>query len=123
MKVSVWTGKIRSWDILDAQLTFAFSDDGDAIPSIFCEAFGIDWFDDDYREASHLDTMTHNVDELLFRHSQGEQIAEALGNRKFLTATCNAIVLLYEFEYSGAVKTVSVSEDAVYYFTGCVDIR
>jgi hypothetical protein len=122
MKVSVWTGNTTSWELLDGQLTFAFTEDGDAIPCRFCEVFGIDWFDEDYREASHSESATHRMSELLKRHSHGERIADALGERGVLKTLCNAVVLLYEFAYSGAVESATLSEETNLRFLGCVEI-
>ena len=122
MKVSVWTGNTTSWELLDGQLTFAFTEDGDAIPCRFCEVFGIDWFDEDYREASHSESATHRMSELLKRHSHGERIADALGERGVLKTLCDAVVLLYEFEYSGAVESATLSEETNLRFLGCVEI-
>ncbi|MFM8582241.1 MAG: immunity 22 family protein [Planctomycetaceae bacterium] len=122
MKVSVWTGNTTSWEVLDGQLTFAFTKDGDAIPSRFCEAFDIDWFDDDFREASHSEIATLSISELLKRHSHGERIADALGERGMLARPCNTVVLLYEFEYSGAVHSATLSKETNLRFMGCVEI-
>lgn len=122
MKVSVWAGKTTSWELLDDQLTFAFTEDGDAIPCRFCEAFSIDWFDEDYREASHSEFATYSISELLKRHSHGERIPKALGERGILKAPCNAVVLLYEFEYSGAVQSAKLSEETALRFLGCIEV-
>lgn len=122
MKVSVWTGNTTSWELLDGQLTFAFTEDGDAVPCRFCEAFGIDWFDEDYREASHSESATNSISELLKRHSLGERIADALGEKGTLVPPCNAVVLLYEFEYSGAVESAMLSKETILHFLGCVEV-
>ena len=122
MKVSVWTGNTTSWELLDGQLKFAFTEDGDAIPCRFGAAFGIDWFDEDYREASHSENATYSISELLKRHSHGEHIADALGERGVLKTPCNAVVLLYEFDYSGAVASAPLSEETNLRFLGSVEI-
>ena len=121
MKVSVWVGTTPSWEVLDRHLTFTFTEDGDAVPCRFGEAFGIDWFDDDYREASHAENRTLRTEELLQRHSHGAAIASALGECS-LEEPCNAIVLLYEFEYSGDVKSAHLDGDTALIFLDCVDI-
>ncbi len=83
MKVSVWTGNTTSWELLDGQLTFAFTEDGDALPCRFCEVFGIDWFDEDYREASHSESATHSISELLKRHSHVNALLTLLAKEGF----------------------------------------
>ncbi len=105
MKVSVWIGNAPCWEVLDDYLTFTFTEDGDAIPCRFADAFGIDWFDDDYREASVSEHSTLSVKELLQRHSHGAEIADALGDASWMTVPCNAVVLLFEFEYSGSIES------------------
>ena len=123
MKVSVWIGNTPSWKSLDGHLTFTYTEDGDAVPCRFGEAFGIDWFDDDYREASHAENKTRRVEELLERHTKGDEIAKALGTACSLEQPCDAIVLLYEFEYSGSVDLANVGGDTPLRFLGCVEIR
>ena len=105
MKVSIWIGNAPCWEVLDEYLTFLFTEDGDAIPCRFADAFGIDWFDDDYREASVSEHSTLSVRELLQRHSHGPEIAYELGDSPPLADPCNAMVLLFEFEYSGLVES------------------
>jgi len=122
MKVSVWIGNTTSWELLDGQLTFAFTEDGDAIPCRFCEAFGFDWFDEDDREASRSESAAHRIRDLLKRHSHGERIADALGEGGVLNTPCNAIVLLYEFEYTEDVDVAELSEETTLRFLGCVEI-
>lgn len=123
MKVSVWAGTTVSWDVLDGHLTFAFTEDGDAIPCRFCAAFGIDWFDEDYREASHSENATRSLHDLLKRHSKGDLITRALEAQPLLVVPCNAIVLLYAFDYKGAIQSAAVTDDTFLFFLGCVDIE
>ena len=121
MKVSVWTGNASSWDTLDEYLTFTFTEDGDSIPCRFAEAFDIDWFDDDYREASVSEQATLNMRELLKRHSCGPEIADALGDACFLSEPCNAMVLLFEFDYFGLVKSADLGNAKLRHL-GTVDV-
>jgi hypothetical protein len=123
MKVSIWVGHAPSWELLDEALTFTFTEDGEAIPCPFGEAYGIDWFDEDFREASVNDSPTLSVRDLLARHTSGTQIAETLDSlgKGTLRLESNAIVLLYDFEYSGKVKTASIDVVSLEYI-GTVDI-
>lgn len=122
MKVSIWAGSSPSWEVLDAALTFSFTDDGDAIPCQFCRAFGIDWFDDDYREASHSSFLTSNIGILIIKHSDGNHIIRMLGHRVLIHIPCNSIVLLYDFEYPGIVRSAIIEDHTRLIFVGCVEV-
>lgn len=122
MIVSVWSGNTPSWEELDGELTFSFTVDGDAIPCGFCVGFNFDWFDEDYREASHSETETLNIRELLKGHTDGDQIADALGEKGILNFPCNSIIIIYNFAYSGAVKCAKVGAESSFCFLGCVEI-
>ncbi len=121
MKVSVWIGNSPSWDVLDEYLTFHFNEDGEAIPCRFAELFQIDWFDEDYREASVSEERTINGDNLLQEHSQGKAISDQLGKLCTMATPCNAVVLLFDFNYSGLVKSADLGM-AQLEFIGTADI-
>ena len=125
VKVSLWVGQAASWNDLDEDLTFTFTEDGDAVPCAFGDAFDIDWFDDDFREASVRETPTVTVRELLDRHTSGSAIAKAvaMGPGNSLAEPCNAVVLLYDFEYTGHVKTAQLRVGTLLKFLGSFEIQ
>jgi hypothetical protein len=124
MKVSVWVGKTPSWDVLDKCLTFRFTEDGDAIPCPFGEAFDINWFDEDLREATVAPVATSSLQELLCRSSKGMELAVKLTRIGWKpdSGLYNAAVVLYDFNYSGSVARAEIG-DVYLQFAGVCEIQ
>jgi hypothetical protein len=111
--VSIWVGHATSADELENYLSFRFTEDGDAIPCPFGRAFGINWFDEDFREASVRETPCNSIEELLRQHSYGREIAAAVRLQvgEQLRLEANAVVMLFDFQYAGEV--IDVNADGV----------
>ena len=123
MKVSVWVGNTPSWNAIDGHLTFNYTEDGDAVPCRFCNAFGFDWFDEDFREASCSENESFGVRDLLTaHHTRGTEIVVALGAKALDNLAFNAAVLLLNFEYSGNIESAHIGGDTFLRFLGCVDV-
>lgn len=121
MKVSLWVGTAPSWEALRESLEFHYNEDGDVIPSIFCQSFGIDWFDEDFLESSVSDFATIRIEQLLARHSGGAELTKILASdgMQCLPFACNAIVLIYEYAYTGQVKERTFQEISLAFFGNC----
>jgi hypothetical protein len=105
---SVWGGIADSDQALDDYLTFTFNEDGEAIPCQFGKDFGIDWYDEDFLEASKSDYKTRSFQELLAKHSGGPGLITKLVRLvgKQLSFDADTIVILYDFVYDGRVPLV-----------------
>ena len=100
--VSLWMGRADSATSLDEYLKVGFSGDGDLIPSTFSKNFGIKSYDDDFREARVFDVPSRSLLDLLTGFSYDDLIIP-----KFiklcgpsLSADANAVILLYNFDYT-----------------------
>ena len=106
--VSFWLGHIDSKDKLDELLNVSYTDDGGLVPSKFAQLFDINRYEDETREADFIDKPQTSLAELLEGFSYDDVIINRL--RSFTLEKplkeYNAMVLLYDYEYSGNTKIV-----------------
>jgi len=99
-KVSIWTGKFNSEDEFNKYLKETYNEDGGLLPSIFMNDFEIEHIDHDLQENEYFDGMLTKDDLLGF--SYDETFIDKI-DEKLLIGNC--IILVYDFEYSGKIKT------------------
>ncbi|WP_238655358.1 immunity 22 family protein [Paenibacillus piscarius] len=115
--VSLWVGNVQSLEELDRLLTVSYSDEGDFIPSIFANYFEIRRYDDAVREAEYYEEASNNLNLLLEGFSYDDEIAP-----KFITLVqeelpeeINAVILLYNFKYTGEIADATISSNYLRY--------
>jgi hypothetical protein len=122
--VSLWIGDADSAQLLEAYMTIGFTEDGDLIPSTFATEFDIDYYDEDFREATHRETAERFLSDLLRGSSYADVIAPKFttlcGNS--IPQLANAKVLLYNFNYMGGSKAVTIGPVRLRY-VGAVTYR
>ena len=103
--VSLWLGTVDSASLLDAYMEIAYSEDGDFLGSGFSKNFGIEYYDDDFKECECVD-RSRSIAQLLSGFSYDATIVPGFEELwgKELDEEVNAVVLLYNFRYSGSVK-------------------
>lgn len=103
--VSLWLGKFKSKIDLQNYLFISYTEDGDAIPSKFETDFNIDYFDEDFREASYFEEELNTLPMLLAGCSYDDivisKFVETQGET--LNDSVNSIILLYNFNYTEKV--------------------
>ncbi len=103
--VSLWAGTAASAEALEEYLTIRYTEDGDAIWPPFAHEFGIQRFDEDFREADFIDPPERSLNELLagtsYNHVTIPRFTKVIGAT--LPEEVNAIVLLYNFNYGGQI--------------------
>lgn len=99
MKVSIWSGQFHSMNDFDKFIEEKFDEDGDC-SSAFMESFEIEYIDPDLQENAFLDKKLTKND--FSKASYAEQFIDKL-DESLLTG--NSIIILYDFEYSGKIKT------------------
>ena len=106
--VSLWLGNTDSLDSLERLLAISYPEEEeneDIINSAFATGFHIDFYDDDFLEIEFLEDGCDKLDELLESFSYADilipKFDRLIGSikRRF-----NAVVLLYNFRYSGAIE-------------------
>jgi len=108
-RVSLWVGTATDLRHLEEYLSFRYTEDGDAIIPPFASDSGIEWFDDDFREAEVFSESSRSLRTLLKGFSSDDVISSGfiqLGG-DLLDDACNTVVLLYNFEYDGAVTSLA----------------
>ncbi|KQO15402.1 immunity 22 family protein [Paenibacillus sp. Leaf72] len=102
---SLWLGKLGSEEQFDDLLEINYTEDGDSIPSAFAGHFGIEWYDDDFREAEFFAEEDRGGDaaNLLAGFSYEEElIPKFAALLKGMTLDeFNTVIILYNFEYGG----------------------
>ncbi|MBX9434022.1 immunity 22 family protein [Bacillus paralicheniformis] len=108
--VSLWVGSISSPEELEKILKTSYTEDGDFIPSIFAHSFNIERYDESVREADFYEGSSNSVSRLLedfsYDHTIIPEFISVCGEH--LTKNYNAVVLLYNFDYKGVKKKVSI---------------
>ncbi|SFE86846.1 Immunity protein 22 [Paenibacillus algorifonticola] len=102
---SLWLGKLDSEEQLDKLLEIDYTDEGDSVPSAFARYFGIEWYDDDFREAEFFAEEGRGSDaaNLLAGFSYEDELipkfADLLKGGTF--DEFNTVIILYNFAYNG----------------------
>jgi hypothetical protein len=110
-KVSIWFGKFDTEVGLDAFLEIDYDEDGDSVPSLFMIAFGIDYYDEDFREA-FLDNNLNKAS--LENVSYSETFVDKIETD---FSKYNCAILLYDYDYSGEIlETENIDFYGVLYY-------
>ncbi|EWH19897.1 immunity 22 family protein [Bacillus haynesii] len=119
--VSLWLGNISSPDELEKILKTSYTEDGDLIPSIFANSFNIERYDDSVREADFYEESSNSLSRLLEDFSYDDTIIPEFISVcvEHLAKNYNAVVLLYNFNYKGVKKKLSIG-DGEFEFLGSV---
>jgi hypothetical protein len=104
--VSLFIGNMSSSEELDQYVLIEYTEDGDAIPSQFEKDFGIDYYDEDFREVEFYKEPLDDLRNLLEGFSYNEEIVwkfiDLCG--VYLDHKVNSVILLYNFQYTGTIK-------------------
>ncbi|MGA8942187.1 MAG: immunity 22 family protein [Thermoactinomyces sp.] len=107
--VSLFIGNSNSYEELQKYVSGNCTEDGDTIPSQFEEDFGIDYYDDDFREIEFYSESSDDLRILLEGFSYDEKIVsefiDICGDR--LDRKVNSVILLYDFQYIGNIDRAS----------------
>lgn len=99
--VSLWLGTAPDSDVLNDYVELSYDDNGELIASSFMLDFSLLYWDEDFREADHLETACQSVAKVLSGFSYDsrliEQFQQQLG--RTLPAEVNAVVLLYNYRH------------------------
>ncbi len=115
--VSLWLGNVQSFEELDRLLTISYSDEGDLIPSIFAKHFEIDRYDDAVREAEYYEEVRRDLNRLLEDFSYYDEIIPKFNAlvQEELPNDINAVILLYNFKYTGKIVEAKISSNYLRY--------
>lgn len=107
--VSIWLGNIEEDDLRE-YTAFVYDDEGEYSPASFFSDFQIDMSDVD-EDFMEIDTVMKGSDRaavLLQGCSYEESVIPAIEQEISLTKTYNAMILMYNFDYHGAVRSSGV---------------
>lgn len=121
--VSLWLGTAPDADALNDHVELSYNDDGELIASSFMLDFSLLRWDEDFREADHLETASPLVAEVLSGFSYDsrliEQFQQQLG--RTLPTAVNAVVLLYNYRHQ-PTAVPQASGDVQLEFVGTVKL-
>ncbi|MGG2016496.1 immunity 22 family protein [Bacillus sp. S10(2024)] len=105
--VSIWLGNIKTQNQLEKYVDLTYDEDGESIPSKFFVDFNIDRneIDEDFIEKEVLEEESDNISVLLEGCSYDEIILPKIREYVNLKKSYNAIILIYNFEYSNLVNS------------------
>lgn len=120
--VSFWVGNINSSEELDNLLEISYTEDGDFIPSMVAQSFGIDRYDDAVREADFYDEADNSLSRLLEGFSYDDDIIPKFSSLcgAQLPRQYNVVILLYNFKYEGIKKRTTINNSNLE-FLGAVE--
>lgn len=94
--VSIFCGKFPNEQAFSDYITFDYSLDDDMPPSQFMADFGIDWYDEDFTEASFIENGL--LSEQIHLHSYAETFdKKAFSDSKKFNDN-NSLYLIYDFD-------------------------
>lgn len=94
--VSIWVGVFACEEDLRRFVEDVYDEDGDS-SSPFRLALGLDWYDEDQKEASFSGDAEMAASELVVGHSYWESLSSTLATLS--VAIGNSVVLLYDYRY------------------------
>ncbi|WP_203362058.1 immunity 22 family protein [Bacillus sp. REN10] len=116
--VSIWIGRVEDEEKVDKLMEYAYDEEGEAIPSEFLRISGIDdaYIDEDFVEVS-FQAFTQSLASLLEEHSYSDIFLPKLLQRfdDQLTESVNMALLIYHFEFNGAVSEVMLDGIQLFY--------
>ncbi|WP_379151057.1 immunity 22 family protein [Paenibacillus sp. sgz5001063] len=116
--VSLWVGNVQSSEELDRLLTVSYSDEGDFIPSIFAKHFEVRRYDDAVREAEYYEEVSNDLNQLLEGFSYDDEIIPKFNTllvHEKLPKDINAVILLYNFKYTGEIVEATIQSNYLRY--------
>ncbi|WP_017813890.1 immunity 22 family protein [Paenibacillus shenyangensis] len=124
-RVSLWIGQAASEEQLEEILEFSYEKDGEIELPIFAQAFNIEHFDDDFREAFILEIPIQHWTIALQDISYSELLLPAFIRwlpepSSAEQQKVNAVILLYHFDYKGTIRKRSIAGQTWTYI-GSVD--
>ncbi|WP_052723802.1 immunity 22 family protein [Paenibacillus wulumuqiensis] len=124
-RVSLWIGYAASEEQLEEMLEFTYEEDGDSELPLFAQAFELDHFDDDFREALLLETPGQDWATALQDISYSELLLPEFTRllpepARLERDKVNAAVLLYHFDYKGTIRQANVGGQ-LWTYIGAVD--
>lgn len=106
--VSLFIGNLNSNEEHQKYVLVNYTEDGDIIPSEFEKDFGIDYYDEDFREVEFYSESSDDLRVLLEGFSYDKEMVpkfiDICGER--LDQEENSVILLYDFQYSGDIDRV-----------------
>ncbi|TCW39409.1 immunity protein 22 of polymorphic toxin system [Laceyella sacchari] len=103
--VSLFIGNSNSYEELQKYVLVSYTEDGDSIPSKFEKDFGIEYYNEDFREVEFYSQSSNDLRFLLEGFSYSEEIVPEFINicGERLDQEVNSVILLYDFQYDGKV--------------------
>lgn len=107
-QVSIWIGNFSEFKELERYVQTDYTEDGDGIDSKFETDFGIEYYDEDFREINMLDEPQESFTCMIQEHSYYKSIIEnyTKENSDYLGDKYNSIILLYNFKYNQNIKEI-----------------
>jgi len=122
-RVSLWLGTAPNSQALADYVRLRYADDGDIVPSQLMADFGIDSYDENFREAEFLAPEDDRISEILKGFSYDAQVIDAyesaVGN--LLDSKINAVVLLYNYDANVEIGQVAGSNGVSLKYYGAVE--
>ena len=101
-KISIWVGTFNSKYDFDNYIKESYDEDGDCVPSIFMKDFNIEHIDHDFKESEFIGKKL--TKDNLIGFSYDEKFIEKIDEVLLIG---NSIILLYDSEYSGEIKSTN----------------
>jgi thiamine pyrophosphokinase len=103
--VSLFIGNSNSYEELQKYVLVSYTEDGDSIPSKFEKDFGIEYYNEDFREVEFCSQSSNDLRFLLEGFSYDEEIVPEFINicGERLDQEVNSVILLYDFKYDAKV--------------------
>ncbi len=114
--VSIWTANTQWSDDELREITASkYSDDGDYLGSAFTNALSLDYIDDDFLEAETL-AKTDSITDALKGFSYDSKIINEISQKNIeLSNAIDTIILIYNYEYDGKIKSCAVSNQNFFF--------
>ncbi|MFC3849541.1 immunity 22 family protein [Corynebacterium hansenii] len=100
--VSIWCGNFDTEEELLEYVEPEFDDDDDNATSEFLNDFSLDWYDEDFAEASF--DLDDDIALRVREHSYGESFDVRLDEDMRQFSDCNSLYLIYDVDASGAAS-------------------
>ncbi|GKX65860.1 immunity 22 family protein [Inconstantimicrobium mannanitabidum] len=116
-QVSIWVGNFSEFKELERYVESGYTEDGDSVDSKFEADFGIEYYDEDFREINMFEEPQESFTCMLQEHSYYNSIIKNYTKEQndCLGTKYNSIILLYNFNYNKNVKEIQESDRYIKY--------
>ena len=123
--VSLWLVNVDDEHKLRKIIEFSYDEDGDSIPSVFCDLFMLEFYDEDFCDIGYVgrkDCITELLNGFSYDYSIIPKFEKIIQANNVCVGDFNSAILLYNFKYTNDIVH-KTHDNCGFQFVGNVKIE